>query len=132
MTNFPNQAIFDGEDVLSAVDWLGNRFGVGDVVAYAIGAGRGQMIALGKVQKLRVDEHSKTAWFYGPPALRSVVRLVSPENWNIEVQVLTEKTSGNWGNGKRSRPAWVNPMNITAVNGFERGAIRALEDSDES
>ena len=71
------------------IDWLGNRVEVGDVVMYAIAAGRGQQMAMGTVEQIVATGDT------------------------YKVQVLTEKTSGRWGNGPRTRPAWVNPMNIT-------------------
>lgn len=98
-------------DVLSAVDWLGNRFHVGDTVMYCIGAGRGQMMALGTVQAMRAQECQElVSWDWeGNKRVNEVRR----DYWNVEVQVLTERTSGSWDNEKRTRPAWVNPMNIT-------------------
>lgn len=74
------------------IDWLGNRVEVGDVVIYAIAAGRGQQMALGTVQKIEATENPYELY---------------------KVRVLTEKTSGHWSNGPRTKPAWVNPMNIT-------------------
>lgn len=74
------------------IDWLGNRVEVGDVVMYAIGARRGQQMAMGTVQQIEA-----TGSTYEP----------------YKVQVLTEKTSGHWSNGPRTKPAWVNPTNIT-------------------
>lgn len=98
-------------DVLSAVDWLGNRFHVGDTVMYCIGAGRGQMMALGTVQAMRARERQElVSWDWeGNKRVNKVWR----DYWDVEVQVLTERTSGSWDNEKRTRPAWVNPMNIT-------------------
>lgn len=101
-------------DVLSATDWLGSAFRLGDTVMYCIGAGRGQMMALGTVQAIR-------AWYrkrlvsrdWSVPGDRS--RDVYEAYWDVEVQVLTQKTSGAWNNKERTRPAWVNPMNITAL-----------------
>lgn len=98
-------------DVLSAVDWLGKRFHVGDEVMYCIGAGRGQMMALGTVQAMRATEKRELVsckW-----AENKRTDEVWRNYWDVEVQVLTERTSGAWGNEKRTRPAWVNPMNIT-------------------
>lgn len=97
----------------SAEDWLGNRFAVGDTVMYCIGAGRGQMMALGTVQQIRAKKHMqyerdpKTNWPIWPRVE------LGYEFSEIQVQVLTEQTSGSYDNAKRSRPAWVNPMNIT-------------------
>lgn len=92
-----------GEPV-SAVDWLGRRFSVGDTVMYCIGAGRGQMLAFGEVKKLRL----KTVFDWNQARQRI-------EQDSVEVQVLTTKTSGHWNNEKRTRPAWVNEMNISAL-----------------
>ena len=83
---------FEDGVCVAATDWRGNRFSVGDMVMYCVGAGRGQMMAEGRVLQIRPGKYT-----------------------TIEVQVLTERTSGAWNNGKRTRPAWVNPMNITAL-----------------
>lgn len=92
-------------EVDSAVDWLGNRFRVGEKVIYCIGAGRGQMMAIGTVVKMRA-ENVKIRSYYEPKEETRV---------DVTVQVLTEKSSGYWGDAPRTRPAWVNPMNITAL-----------------
>ncbi len=94
-------------ELVAARDWLGNTFAVGDVVLYCVGADRGQMMAVGRVVKLEIPE-------LGYDAQRAIDsgREVRRE---VCVQVLTAKTSGHWGNGPRTRPAWVNPMNITAL-----------------
>lgn len=92
MTNWPSDPEFDPDGTcFAARDWLGNRFVVGERVMYCVGAGRGQLMAIGKVLK------------------------IVPEGRGIKVQVLTERTSGAWGNGARSRSAWVNPLNVTAL-----------------
>src|SRR4051812_46380328 len=94
--------------VVSAVDWLGKRFHIGDKVLYCIGTGgRRQCMAVGVVKAIRARQiheynHAGT----------TQARL--PAVWEIEVQVLTERTS-RVGNNKSSRPAWVNPRNITAL-----------------
>ncbi len=90
-------------DCCAATDWLGQRFAVGDRVMYCVGAGRGQMMAIGRVVKIeatpgRVWDNEVCAYGY-----------------RFRVQVLTERTSGCWNNKRRSRPAWVNEMNITAL-----------------
>lgn len=95
-------------DALSAVDWLGNTFKLGDRVMYCIGAGRGQMMALGTVKQIR----TKNVVFYSYDSSKGRYQVPGVE---VEVQVLTEKTSGNWNNGERTKPAWVNPMNVTAL-----------------
>lgn len=96
-------------DGQSAVDWLGNTFSLGDKVMYCIGAGRGQMMAIGTVRQIRSREVTLYGW---NPETRE--RMSEP-GVEVEVQVLTEKTSGHWDNEGRSKPAWVNPMNITAL-----------------
>ena len=93
MNKNPSNPEYEDGVCVAATDWRGNRFCVGDMVMYCIGAGRGQMMAEGRVLQIRTN----TSY---------------PE---IEIQVLTERTSGLWNNEKRTRPAWVNPMNITAV-----------------
>lgn len=89
----PSNPEYEDGVCVAATDWRGNRFRVGDLVMYCIGAGRGQMMAEGRVLRIEMDT------FYN----------------NLKVQVLTERTSGSWNNEKRNRPAWVNPMNITAM-----------------
>lgn len=82
-------------ELLVARDWLGRTFQLGSRVMYCIGAGRGQMMAYGVVVDMAIaNQHN-------------------PEWGEIEVKVLTERTSGKWDNEARTRPAWVNPMNIT-------------------
>ena len=102
-------------DVLSADDWLGHMFMVGDTVMYCIGAGHGQMMAIGKILKIRARTYDRGYWtgVWTPETPRVYVK--TGEQTDVEVQVLTEKTSGSWDNTKRSKPAWVNPMNITAI-----------------
>lgn len=94
--------------VESAVDWLGHRFKLGDKVMYCISAGRGQVMAIGVVQSIRARETYK----YN---LEGATKARMVDGWEIEVQVLTVKTSGAWGNRKRSKAAWVNPLNVTAL-----------------
>lgn len=97
----------DGE-IVSAVDWLGNRFSVGEYVIYAVGAGRGQLMAYGKV--LKIIGEKKTLWDHE--------KMEHYEGEAISVQVLTEQTSSDWGgewSGKRKRPAMINPLNVTAL-----------------
>jgi len=108
-------------DTVSAIDWLGHRFSVGDRVMYCIGAGRGQMMAIGTVQKMRAKSMTRlVSWEWeGEGDNRRRVNDVHEQYWEVQVQVLTEKTSGSWDNKQRSRPAWVNPMNITAIEGVQ-------------
>jgi hypothetical protein len=104
-------------DGLSAVDWLGRRFHLNDRVMYCIGAGRGQVMAIGTIQQIRAQRRMQyqrdpeTGWPVSPRVE------LGYEFSEIEVQVLTEKTSGHYDNTTRTKPAWVNPMNITALPG---------------
>ncbi len=70
---------------------------------YCVGAGRGQLMAYGRVLKIRGVTRKRYE-------KGEVVDLE-----DITVTVLTQRTSGEWGNGPRSRPAAVNPLNITAL-----------------
>lgn len=100
VTNHP-QPVYDTADnnkLVAATDWLGRRFTVGDTVMYCISASRGSLMAIGKVVKMEI-------WKTGGWSALDYVR----------VQVLTMKTSGQWDNEVRTRAAWVNPMNITAI-----------------
>lgn len=109
-------------DILSAEDWLGNRFAIGDTVMYCIGAGHGQMMALGVVQQIRAIERQRLRsweWQDEPNGYKRRINEVWDNYWDAEVQVLTTRTSGSYGNKQRTRPAWVNPMNITAVKGVQ-------------
>jgi hypothetical protein len=109
-------------DGLSAVDWLGHRFAVGDTVLYCIGAGRGQMMALGTVKQIRAQKHMQYERDERGWAVIPRVEL-GYEFSEIQVQVLTERTSGSYDNTARTKPAWVNPMNITHVTQFARGGF---------
>lgn len=117
--------------VRSAVDWRGNRFAVGEQVMYCIGAGRGQVMAIGEVLKIEAKRNQRN-WFRDPEpgeepnafgwdytTQTRTVPLVEVEHWywSITVQVHTKITSGRWGNEERTRPAWPNPQNITALTG---------------
>ena|SRR5688572_21249110 len=110
----------------SARDWLGNRFHVGETVLYCIGAGRGQMMALGEV--LQISAKAKVArdgvWVtenddydrsWDHQGVMRYIKYVEKPYIEVTVQVRTHKTSGAWDNKSRTRPAWVNPMNITAI-----------------
>jgi hypothetical protein len=108
---------YDGQkwrtDVYRATDWLGHTFGPGDQVMYCVGAGRGQMMAIGRVQQIHAAQETRKVRIDAPVGPLGSVwedRLV----WLVKVQVLTERTSGYYDNAKRTKPAWVNPMNITA------------------
>jgi len=65
-------------------------------------------MAYGKVTKIFAEvkkmwDHEKGCFYDGE---------------EVRVQVLTERTSSDWGerwSGQRSRPAMVNPLNITAL-----------------
>lgn len=103
-------------DVLSAVDWLGNIFRLGEKVMYCIGAGRGQMMAIGTVKQIRTRQYEANRWDQESKSYYKVSMV------EIEVQVLTERTSGHWDNEKRSKPAWVNPMNVTSLNNLIESA----------
>ncbi len=135
----PGYDINGSGTVLSAVDWRGNRFHVGDTVMYCIGAGRGQMMAIGEVVKiestpssrkylrycLQPGEEPDDYQFQRDPDTNRVTWVKDPDKGykheempydRVAVQVLTHKTSGSWDNKKRTKPAWVNPMNITALD----------------
>lgn len=126
----PHSPGYVGDKVVSAVDWRGNRFHVGDEVMYCIGAGRGQMMAIGIVVKIKIEQafHRKSvpAEADEPDAFtRSWFEPGQHFKWieipydDITVQVRTLKTSGRWDNEERSKPAWVNPMNITSLRTVE-------------
>lgn len=100
----------DGDTIWAGVDWLGNQFRVGDTVMYCISAGRGQMMALGEV--LKIDVHTWKLWN-------------GEQRGELRVQVRTSKTSGHWNNEARTRPAWVNAMNITAIPGLTSPTLAA-------
>lgn len=103
-------------DVISAVDWLGHTFKVGDKVMYCISAGRGQMMAIGEVKQIRARQEPRYRWENHPdPEQTGRQRVLTGHVDVVEVQVLTERTSGGWNNKERTKPAWVNPMNITSL-----------------
>ncbi len=100
----------DGE-IVGAYDWLGDPFYVGEQVLYCIGAGRSQLMAVGECLEI-----------VGEPSHRRVKNKVLDvweiqEFTSVKVKVRTLKTSGEWGNEERTRPAWVNPLNITSLHG---------------
>ena len=108
-------------DCVGALDWLGHSFMVGDEVMYCIGAGRGQMMAIGTVQAMRGEQQRRlVSWDWEEKDGQRTRRIndVYEDYWEVEVQVLTQKTSGAWSNKERSKPAWVNPMNITSLAGL--------------
>lgn len=110
MSLWPHSPVLDSEGkVFAATDWLGNQFSVGEEVMYCIGAGRGQMMAIGTVQEMRV----KTMFHWTADVGRHEVDVV-------EVKVLTSRTSGHWNNRARTKPVWVNEMNITSMRGWNR------------
>lgn len=116
-------------NLLALTDWLGRTYRVGDRVMYCIGAGRGQMMAIGRILKFR--EEPDWRWRYRDPEPGE------EPNWNFAgskvryredyieygVQVLTERTSGHYDNEQRTRPAWVNIMNITVVADLPAPAV---------
>ncbi len=133
--------------VLSAVDWRGIRFHVGEQVMYCVSAGRSQMMAIGEVKQIKVDKSERR--FARPPREDDPEDKIKyeynnstktydknkPFVWDalefddITVQVLTSKTSGRWDNKARTRPAWVNPMNITAMDcPYDCGPCHSHED----
>ncbi len=110
-------------NLVALTDWLGQLYRVGQRVMYCIGAGRGQMMAIGVIQQFREEPDSR--WNYrdpepgeepnhsgymGRPQVKTRIDFTV-----YSVQVLTERTSGHWNNQQRTRPAWVNIMNITAL-----------------
>lgn len=126
----PHSPVIENGRVVSAVDWLGNRFAVGEKVFYCISAGRGQMMAYGLVQSIKVEQLFRTdeieadpdelgattrPWFQ-PGTYFKTIKVPYDE---VRVQIRTLKTSGRWDNAERSKPAWVNAMNITAIKTVE-------------
>lgn len=127
----PADPAFDANGVcISAADWLGERFAVGEDVIYCIGAGRGQMMAIGRVLQIKAEPMQNDRYrdpYPGEEPTRHVMHWVNSARvpipvvdlhepyHDITVQVLTRKASGHWNNRERTRPAWVNPMNITAL-----------------
>jgi hypothetical protein len=115
--------------VVSAVDWLGNRFAVGERVMYCIGAGRGQLMALGDVIKIKSEvKHYRNVrepkpgetptgvnQYTDPPKPYFVEQVPYDE---VKVQVRTLFTAGAWDHRERQTPAWVNAQNITAITDF--------------
>lgn len=131
-TQHPSEPeLADDGTCLSAVDWLGNRFRVGDTVMYCVAAGRGQMMAYGVVQAIKAHPRTRREGRNAAPG-ETPTRMLKwhdpPIAWiewevpyhEITVRVLTSRTSGHWDNKQRTRPAWVNPMNVTAVAGLEQ------------
>lgn len=127
----PHSPELKDDKVVSAVDWLGNRFHVGDKVMYCISAGRGQMMAIGEVLQIKNDVRQWRSYRDADPGEKAdreytaldgthyrAVTVYTPYD-HVTVQVKTLKTSGHWNNQERTKPAWVNPMNITAIKSVE-------------
>lgn len=116
------RALCDETGLVGGIDWLGNEFRIGERVMYCIGAGRGQMMAIGEVVQIRpkpvtewVNRDEYAEWRAGTrEEYRTRYEIIDAM---IEVQVLTKRTSGHWDNKARTRAAWVNEMNITALKG---------------
>ncbi len=105
----PTEPVIDDKgQVVSVKDWLGNLVRVGDPVVYAIGAGRGQQLAIGHVVDIGLEED------------------LYPRYDHVSIRVITGASSGNWSNTKRATPAWVNAMNVTALAGFEPAVLDRL------
>lgn len=108
--------------VVAATDWLGNTFTLGEPVMYCIGAGRGQMMAVGEVIKI-VSEAKQRSYMRPAEEGETPATTNSDGGWvwddldydDVRVLVRTLRTSGRYDNDPRSKPAWVNPMNITAL-----------------
>lgn len=124
MTEHPRALVTDEEGLVGGIDWLGNAFRIGDLVMYCISAGRGQMMAVGEVVAIRAkpvtewanqDEYAE--WHAGTRTRENYRPRYEIVDAVVEVQVLTAKTSGSWDNKARTRPAWVNSMNITSMKG---------------
>lgn len=129
--------------VVGACDWLGRRFVLGDTVMYCIGAGRGQMMAIGTVEE--IASITETRWQHRPPKpgetpTRTItstdppILLVDEEVPfdRVSVRVHTLVTSGAWDNARRTKPAWVNPMNITALpTDFASARLAAISQEDQ-
>ncbi len=125
MIQFPHSPQRDDKGrVISAVDWLGNRFHVGDHVLYSIHHGDTHMMALGEVlqikavmrpaKKYRDPEPGEQPDFVNdladPP-----IGLVKYTTFydEVTVRVRTLRTADPYCKGERKGGAWVNPNNIT-------------------
>jgi hypothetical protein len=124
----PHSPQVRGNKVVSAVDWLGNRFAVGEQVIYCISAGRGQMMAIGEVVQIKTEKQFWRETLDCEPdhpdaryweARNQYYRYVERPYDDVTVQVRTLKTSGRWNNEERKSPAWVNAMNVTALKAVE-------------
>jgi hypothetical protein len=100
-------------ECVSAVDWLGNRFHVGDRVLYSIHAGSSTEVAIGEVLAIKSEHHERSRVGRNHPDGTEMWRSA----WDkITVTVLTEKSSGS-GTSRlaRTRPAQVKAQNVTWV-----------------
>lgn len=125
MTDHPKALVTD-EGLVGGIDWLGHEFRIGDLVMYCISAGRGQMMAVGEVRAIRakpvtewINQDEYAEWRAGTRAREDYRPRYEIVDALVEVQVLTHKTSGSWDNKVRTRPAWVNSMNITSMRGIK-------------
>ncbi len=99
--------------IVSALDWLGNRFRLGDPVIYTVnGAGTSvRDIAIGKVTNIVASRHAD--W-------------TGAEYDIINVQVLTAATGRASDNRPRLVPCWPRAYNITALTGLPQAVRRTL------
>lgn len=101
LTFKPDQPEFNGDGVIvSAVDWLGNRFRIGDQVLYCITQGSGGLMAYGTVVEIADAGHARFDM--------------------LTVKVRTLGTASEWKHraGERRHATWVNAYNVTAVPGM--------------
>lgn len=136
--SYPADPEFDAEgNCISALDWRGNRFHVGETVMYCIGAGRGQRMAIGQVLEMQAEPRKtkterlirpgetptrtyETTWEKTPRLIELIE--VEEHYHDFKIKVLTEETSGEWDGEKRTRPAWPQPVNMTAIPQVEEAA----------
>ncbi len=108
----PSSPEFDEHGMcVSAVDWLGNRFRVGDPVLYTINGDGTREIALGKVIYIAVAQ--RVDWTGLPYD-------------EVTVQVLTAGTAAPYDANARTKPAWPRATNITAVAGLDAVALAKI------
>lgn len=123
----PHSPINERGKWVSAVDWRGNRFAVGDEVLYCVADGYSYCTAVGRVIEIAVKtiqrrrdvettaddpEGHHRPWFDPDRYYRTEHFPVD----DVRVLVQTLQTASHGDKGPRAKPGWVNPWNITALN----------------
>lgn len=112
----PHSPIRQSGQVISCIDWRGNRFKRGDLVAFCLGTGLSQQIAVGRVKLIYAEKKPVQQWDDIDPddplrnhkAITEFVDVIS-------VQVAVTATANGGKNTGHHQPFWVKAQNVTAL-----------------